>query len=317
MKKNRLFALLLAGSLAALTACSGNTASVADYIGIEAAKEAALKASSIPAEQAAFSSAALESKNGTSYYQVVFTENNNVREYAIDAMTGVVIEEKIQPVNNAVEETTAEATSPAAPSEALDVFASASKEAAASGEAQSQTAGAEGSQSQAAEAGEASAAASSAPSSGGPVTGESALALAISHAGLSDGDVAFSKVKQDFDDGISLFEVEFVANDGTEYDYEIRANDGTILSFDQDAEYKFPPSSGSSGIIDESQAKQAVLDRVPGAKAEDISIRLREDDGRTEYKGHLFYDNMMYEFKIDAFSGNLIEWEAELKTGKR
>ena len=64
-------------------------------------------------------------------------------------------------------------------------------------------------------------------------------------------------------------------------------------------------------LIEESQARQAVLDRVPGAQADDIRIRLKEDDGRMEYEGSLFYDGMFYEFTIDAYSGGLIEWEAE------
>ena len=89
--------------------------------------------------------------------------------------------------------------------------------------------------------------------------------------------------------------MEFVTADGTEYDYTIRADDGSILSFDQDAEASFPLNRGDS-LIEESQARQAVLDRVPGAQADDVRIRLKEDDGRMEYEGSLFYDGMFYEF---------------------
>ena len=64
-------------------------------------------------------------------------------------------------------------------------------------------------------------------------------------------------------------------------------------------------------MISEDQAKEAVLSRVPGANVSDISIHLKEDDGRMEYTGRLLYDGMLYEFKIDAYSGGLIEWEAE------
>ena len=109
---------------------------------------------------------------------------------------------------------------------------------------------------------------------------------------------------------MEVYEVEFVTADGTEYDYTIRADDGSILSFDQDAEASFPLNRGDS-LIEESQARQAVLDRVPGAPADDVHIRLKEDDGRMEYEGSLFYDGMFYEFTIDAYSGGLIEWEAE------
>lgn len=50
---------------------------------------------------------------------------------------------------------------------------------------------------------------------------------------------------------------------------------------------------------------------MPGASGDDIMLHLKEDDGRMEYEGRLIYDNMDYEFKIDAYSGNLTEWEAE------
>lgn len=54
-----------------------------------------------------------------------------------------------------------------------------------------------------------------------------------------------------------------------------------------------------------------MIERVPGATEEIIKIELDEDDGRFEYEGSLIYDTMKYEFKIDAYSGTVIEWEAD------
>ena len=72
-------ALLLSASL--LTACQSQpAASTADYIGIDAAKDAALKAAGVSADQAAFSAAGLDSRDGIFYYQVIFTENGVERE---------------------------------------------------------------------------------------------------------------------------------------------------------------------------------------------------------------------------------------------
>ena len=120
-----------------------------------------------------------------------------------------------------------------------------------------------------------------------------------------------SRIEEDFDDGLHIYEVEFFSADGVEYSYDIKADDGTILSFDQDAEYLLPPSSQDAGMVSEDQAKQSVIERVPGAAAEDVSVLLKRDDGRMEYEGRLIYDNMLYEFKIDAYSGLIVEWEAE------
>ena len=79
MKKSILsIAMTAAIPLAALSlaACGGSqTASTADYIGIDAAKEAALSDAGVSADGAEFSTAGLDSRNGVFYYAVDFTEN--------------------------------------------------------------------------------------------------------------------------------------------------------------------------------------------------------------------------------------------------
>ena len=274
-------ALLLSASL--LTACQSQpAASTADYIGIDAAKDAALKAAGVSADQAAFSSAGLDSRDGIFYYQVIFTENGVEREYDIDAVTGVVIEEKVLTPASEAESTAAQAST-AAP----DV------------QTQSALSGTPASENP-------SAAASA-------VNEDSALSIALEHAGVTREQLVHSRVKPDRDDGLMIFEVEFITTDGVEYDYDISQADGTILSFNQEAHVPYNPAAGTEGLISEDQARQAVIDRVPGASAENVAVFLDEDDGRLEYEGHLAYDNMLYEFTIDAYSGAVIEWEAELQ----
>lgn len=65
------------------------------------------------------------------------------------------------------------------------------------------------------------------------ISADEAKAIALQHANLSDNQVAFIKVSQDYDDGIHIYEVEFYYNN-IEYSYEINANSGTILSFERD-----------------------------------------------------------------------------------
>ena len=62
---------------------------------------------------------------------------------------------------------------------------------------------------------------------------ERAKEIALSHAGLSADQVTFVKVNMDFDDGIQKYEIEFYYN-YREYSYEIDANTGNILSYEQD-----------------------------------------------------------------------------------
>ena len=63
---------------------------------------------------------------------------------------------------------------------------------------------------------------------------ERAKEIALSHAGLSAGEVYLSKAKFENDDGVKVYEIEFY-KDRMEYEYTIHAATGRILEFD--AEY--------------------------------------------------------------------------------
>lgn len=62
---------------------------------------------------------------------------------------------------------------------------------------------------------------------------ENAKAAALTKAGLAPEDVLFRKVSRDLDDGQWIYEIEFVYG-GREYDYEIAARSGEVLSEDID-----------------------------------------------------------------------------------
>lgn len=67
----------------------------------------------------------------------------------------------------------------------------------------------------------------------GEIDMEQAKAIAVEHAGFEAGDVAFTKVKLENDDGLTVYEVEFLKN-GMEYEYTIHAGTGLILEYDRD-----------------------------------------------------------------------------------
>ena len=290
MKKSILsIAMTAAIPLAALSlaACGGSqTASTADYIGIDAAKEAALSDAGVSADGAEFSTAGLDSRNGVFYYAVDFTENGVNYEYDIDALTGVVIERAKTPAAGGQGEAgteTAAASGTAAPA----------GETAAQVPASTSPAGSQGT------------------GSGGPITEAEARAIALSQAGLTEADVRFIESKKDRHDGQSVFEVEFDALTGEEYSYDIREADGAIVSYDYDSDRNPSVNSSGSGMLSEDQIRETVLSRVPGASAADVRLWLDEDDDRYQYEGQLIWDGMEYEFKIDAYSGSVLEWEAD------
>ncbi|HIX52443.1 MAG TPA: PepSY domain-containing protein [Candidatus Lachnoclostridium stercoripullorum] len=295
MKKSILsIAMTAAIPLAALSlaACGGSqTASTADYIGIDAAKEAALSDAGVSADGAEFSTAGLDSRNGVFYYAVDFTENGVNYEYDIDALTGVVIERAKTPAAGGQGEAGTE-TAPGTP-------AAASGTAAPAGETAAQVPAST------------SPAGSQETGSGGPITEAEARAIALSQAGLTEADVRFIESKKDRHDGQSVFEVEFDALTGEEYSYDIREADGAIVSYDYDSDRNPSVNSSGSGMLSEDQIRETVLSRVPGASAADVRLWLDEDDDRYQYEGQLIWDGMEYEFKIDAYSGSVLEWEAD------
>ena len=155
----------------------------------------------------------------------------------------------------------------------------------------------------------------------GSITVEEAKTIALNHAGLTADAVTFVKAKQDYDDGRLVYEIEFVTTSGNgylEYDYEIDAATGNILSYDYDAESYTPqpmtttPSTATGALIDEATAKLTAVNQVPGASTSDIyGWKLDYDDGRWEYEGKIIYNQMEFEFTIDAATGAVIEWDVE------
>lgn len=150
-----------------------------------------------------------------------------------------------------------------------------------------------------------------AQSSASGIDEAAAKQIALEHAGLTEDAVTFVKVKRDSDDGRTEYEVEFYENTSyAEHDYEIDATTGEIISHDYDAEdYSAQQQSGSK--VSEATVKQTVLAKVPGATESDMRMQLERDDGREQYEGTIIYDNIKYEFSVDAYSGAIREWESE------
>ena len=151
----------------------------------------------------------------------------------------------------------------------------------------------------------------------GAISLERAKEIALTHAGVKAADATVTKSKLDYEDGRQVYEIEFYVSGSsgyTEYDYEIEAATGKIVSYDHDAESYAPPAqSTNSGVkVTEAAAKKTALSRVSGATEKNIyEWKLDYDDGRAEYEGKIIYGGMEYEFTINAATGTVTEWDAE------
>lgn len=72
----------------------------------------------------------------------------------------------------------------------------------------------------------------------------------------------------------------------------------------------------TSGRISIAEARDLALSKVPGAKAENIQIIGGYDDGIVLYQGEIHYNNMEYDFEINAYTGEFTEWEGEALQAK-
>ena len=275
--KRKLFPALAAVLILALALALAGCAprtAQAEYIGIDAAKTIALEAAGVSESAAVFSTAGLDRQNGTDYYAVDFTANGRTYAYDIDAVTGVIIDSS---------------EGQSQPAQATD------------GGASADGANSSGTSSQSTDGSAA-------------ITEDQAREIALADAGLTAEEVTFLKTQLDRDDGRLVYDVEFYTADYTEYDYEIDAADGTILSSDFDAEGYTAPTDSATAITAD-QAKEIALAEVPGATVDDIyEFELDRDDGRLEYEGAIWYDGTEYEFTIDGYSGAIRSWEADLRS---
>lgn len=209
MKRKAIPALCAAGLLAlALTGCGGGTAGgQAEYIGIDAAKAVALEAAGVAEDDAVFSTAGLDKRNGMDYYAVDFTAGGRSYEYDIDAVTGVVIEYSVdgQSVAAASPSPTPETSPSATPQTSATPTSSPTP--------QSQTTGQTTGQSAA-------------------ITAEQAKEKALSQVpGATASDIY--EFKADYDDGRIQYEGKIIYN-GMEYEFEIDGYSGSIREWDSE-----------------------------------------------------------------------------------
>lgn len=149
--------------------------------------------------------------------------------------------------------------------------------------------------------------------SAGLISAETAKAKALAHAGLTASQVTFIQSKLDWDDGRRVYDVEFYTKDYREYDYEIDAYTGAVLSYDSDAENWTRPSGGtgstdSGSYIGEAKAQSIALSAA-GLTASQVSrlrCQLERDDGRWEYQVEFRSGSMEYEYEIDALTGSIL-----------
>lgn len=142
-----------------------------------------------------------------------------------------------------------------------------------------------------------------------------ALQTALKDAGVNEADASRIRVTMDRDDGMLVYEVRFDAAE-VEYDYEIDAESGRIIStdverWDDDDRDDRNRTANANVAVSREEAVKTALGKVSGATEKDVRIELDYDDGRYRYEGDIIYNGIEYDFEIDADSGRILEWEED------
>ena len=154
--------------------------------------------------------------------------------------------------------------------------------------------------------------------SGDYISVDRAKQIALNNAGVKESNAVFLRANLDWDDGRMQYEVEFYSG-STEYDYDIDAVTGAILSSDRDMEdfqiwnggtsrpsgsTSSSGSSNSGNYITAERAKQIALAECPSGSTV-YKCQFDWDDGRAQYEVEIRNGWTEYDFEIDAVTGTI------------
>ncbi len=141
----------------------------------------------------------------------------------------------------------------------------------------------------------------------GSVTKEEAIKTALKDAGVKQKETTYLYVHLDHEDGAEVYEVEFMVGN-KEYDYDIDANTGKILSKDFDIE-DIGGTATSEGTITKDEAKEIAV-KDAGFTVKDVTfkkVKQEFDDGIEKIKVEFINGDIEYEYEIDAKTGAILE----------
>lgn len=136
-----------------------------------------------------------------------------------------------------------------------------------------------------------------------------AKVAALKHAGAAQNQAVFVKEATDEDDGAVVYELEFVANDRF-YETEVNANSGAVV----DSSWRpveSIPTDLPTGVITVDQAKDAATKDANITSPTYSKVELDMDDGRYQYDIEFVKDGTVYDYELNAETGEVIERSSE------
>ena len=159
----------------------------------------------------------------------------------------------------------------------------------------------------------------------GTISESKAKQIAVADAGLKESQVTFTKVQLETDDGRLEYEIDF-NKEQFEYDYEIDATTGDIISADKDINDNYVAPSKETKK-DKKSSKKAKTDTITEEEALDIALKdagiskkdisysevhQDYDDGVNKYEVEFHVGSKEYNYDIAVKGGKILEHEAEI-----
>ncbi|MCM1114162.1 MAG: PepSY domain-containing protein [Clostridium sp.] len=140
---------------------------------------------------------------------------------------------------------------------------------------------------------------------------DQALNIAMLDAGAAEEDTTVTKAKMDFEKSVFVYDIEFVVNGVDEYDYTIKASDGTILEkdheLDDDIKIDKPVSTTAADVSggNAAEATQAQTTQQSEAVQETTTKKNKTENKTTTQKNV----TKKQESKATTNAGNAITLE--------
>lgn len=159
------------------------------------------------------------------------------------------------------------------------------------------------------------------------ITMEQAQEIALKHAKLTSDQVSFIKIDTELENGIEVYNIEF-SYENKEYDYKINSSNGEIIEYDSDIEdYDITQQQATKENKSVTPNNQnSNNSKITVEKAKEISLKhanlkdnqvvfdkteMDYDNGVQVYDIEFHYNNIEYNYEIDANTGNILSYSQD------
>lgn len=155
------------------------------------------------------------------------------------------------------------------------------------------------------------------------ITADEAKNIALVHAKLAQKDVTFVKSELETDNNRLIYDVDFYSGN-VEYDYDIDAVTGEIISSDLDIEnYNIPAqttaaqqeTAAPAADIGVERAKEIALAHagLSNYKVSFVKAQLDNEDGVKVYDIDFYSGNVEYDYEISVADGTIISADQDIE----